>query len=111
MPCAHSCSGLLHALWCSSPRLLLHAGDEGTQSCRSRHGLTRWARRPGWQRHGHIDFGEAPVFLDVLAAADDAVGKVNARLAAHQLAHLEAVSAFTAQIEPVAITLGRDEHA
>src|SRR5689334_9415035 len=101
--CAHACSGFLYAFRCSLSRLLLHASDERTQIRRRRHVLTRWARRSRWPRQGHVDLGEAPRLLDVLAAANDAVGKCDARLATGELAHLEVVSALTAHIEPVAI--------
>jgi hypothetical protein len=63
-----------------------------------------------WQRHGHVDLGEAPVIFDVLAAADNAVGKRDARLSARKLAHLEA-SPLAAHIESPAIALWCDEHA
>ena len=86
---------------CLSPRLSvpfparpLHSGDEGTQIRCRRHWLTRCAWGPCWQRQAHGDFGEAPLLLDILATADDAVGKRDTRLAAHNLAHLELVSAL-----------------
>src|SRR5262245_27179845 len=64
----------------------------------------RYRRRDGQAR---VDLGEAPVFLNVLAPANDAVGKGDARLAAHELAHLEGRSALAAHEEPAAITLRR----
>jgi len=50
---------------------------EGTQPRGRRHGLTRSApRRPGWEGRKRVfEPGKALVPVDVLAAADDAVGK------------------------------------
>jgi hypothetical protein len=106
--CAHACSAFLRALRCPPPRLLLYAGEERTQPLRRR--LTRCARRLGWQRQARVDLGEAPVSFDVLAAADNAVGKRDARLSARKLAHLEAIGTSAHIVSP-AIALWRDEHA
>src|SRR5262249_27609337 len=57
------------------------------------------------------DLREAAVPPNVLAPSNDAVGKGDARLAAHEFAHLEARGALAVHEEAAAITLGREEHA
>jgi len=47
---------------------------------------------------------------DVLAPADDAVGKRDTRRAAHELAHLEVRSTLATHIESAAIALRREEY-
>src|SRR5215469_17646088 len=49
--------------------------------------------------------------VDVLAPADDAIGKRNARFPTHELAHLEVRTALASDVEPAAIALGREEHS
>src|SRR5947208_13821300 len=58
---------------------------------------------------------ERRVLMSILAKrasifANDAVGERDARLGAHEFAHLEARGAFTADIKAATITLGRREH-
>src|SRR5262249_20924881 len=104
-------SSSLHALRCSLPRLFLHARDERAQRRRRRLGRARRARRRGGQRQTHVGLGEALVRPDVLAPPNDAIGKRDARRAAHEFPHLEARGALAAHREPAAVALGRDEHA
>jgi hypothetical protein len=83
--------------------LFLDLGDERTQ---------RGRRAPpahGRQRQARVHLGETLVTGDVLAPADDAIGKRNARRAAGKLAHLEARAALAAHVEPATIAARREE--
>src|SRR5262249_17492203 len=92
-----------HARRCPRTRLPLQLGDK----CSLR---GRWPPRArGARGHRHVELGEALVTPDVLAPAHDTVGERDARLATHKLAHLEAGGAL-ADVEPAAITLGREEY-
>src|SRR5438552_10495444 len=86
--------------------LLLKAGDECAQRRLSRLG-SRCTRRGYGQ--ARIDLGEAPMARDVSASPNDAIGERDVRFSATELAHLEARSALAPNIEPAAITLGREE--
>src|SRR5262249_25085790 len=98
------------ALRCALARLLLQASDECAQRRCCRRSLAACAPRRGRERWGRDHLGEAAVSLDVLAPTDDAIGKRDARLPAHELAHLKARCAFAEHIEPATIALGREEH-
>src|SRR5262249_27600947 len=98
-------SGFLRALRSALPSFPLQARDERAQRRRGRPALSR-RRRHGQAR---VDLGKTLVTADVLAAPDDAIGERDARLAAHELADLEA-RALATDREPAAITLGREEH-
>src|SRR5262249_21423108 len=88
---------------CPRTRLPLQLGDK----CSLR---GRWpARGGGGGGPAHVELGEAPVTPDVLAPAHDTVGERDARLATHKLAHFEAGGAL-ADVEPAAITFGREEY-
>src|SRR5439155_11278446 len=86
------------------------AGEECAQRRRCRLAVSRRTRyRRG--RQGRVDLREAAVSCNVLAPSNDAVGKGDARLTAHEFAHLEARGTLAVHEEPAAITLGREEHA
>src|SRR5262245_62532939 len=98
------------ALRCALARLLLQASDECAQRRCCRRALARCALRPGRQGWERDDLGEASVSLDVLAPTDDAIGKRDVRLAAHEFAHLKDRGTFEEHIETAKIALGREEH-
>src|SRR4029453_1605354 len=98
------------ALRCALPCFLLQAGDKRAQRCRARRSLARWARRRGGGRQARVDFGEAPVRLDVLAPRDDAIGERDVRLAGTNLSHVEALGHPSTDIEPAAIAGGHEKN-
>src|SRR6516162_2884083 len=76
------------------------AGEEGAQRRRCR---LAWSRRARCRRRNgqeRVDLREAAVPRNVLAPSNDAVAKGDARLAAHEFAHLEARSTLAVHEEP-----------
>lgn len=63
----------------------------------------------GGQWQAGVELREASVAGNILAPADDAIGKRDARFAACELADLEGVSTFATHVKAAAIALGRNE--
>ncbi len=63
----------------------------------------------GGQGQASVELRETSATGNVLAPADDAIGKRDARFTACELTHFKAVSTFAMHVKAPAIALGRNE--